>query len=214
MEAHGAREPYLEPEPVTWQPRVMWAGARLLAGAVTFFFISFVFAFFYLKSLDLNKNWKIGHVKPSIGLGVAIIVCLVLSAVLLRVAARRPIADFAASGLPLAAAALVLALVSVALQCVEYTVQKFGPASGGYASVYTGWTAFYSVFTLGCIYWITTQVTSLWRRRREGAQWAAHAHLPTGELELTAAGLESCSFFWGYFVLFGFVEFVLLYLIR
>jgi heme/copper-type cytochrome/quinol oxidase subunit 3 len=192
----------------------MWAGARLLAGAVTFFFISFVFAFFYLKSLDLNKNWKIGHVKPSIGLGVAIIVCLVLSAVLLRVAARRPIADFAASGLPLAAAALVLALVSVALQCVEYTVQKFGPASGGYASVYTGWTAFYSVFTLGCIYWITTQVTSLWRRRRERAQWAAHAHLPTGELELTAAGLESCSFFWGYFVLFGFVEFVLLYLIR
>src|SRR5947209_19026353 len=108
MEAHGAREPYLEPEPVTWQPRVMWASGRLLAGSITFFFISFVFAFFYLKSLDLNKNWKIGHVKPSIGLGVAIIVCLVLSAVLLRVAARRPLDDFAAPGMLLAAAALVL----------------------------------------------------------------------------------------------------------
>jgi hypothetical protein len=214
MEAHGAREPYIEPEPVTWQPRVMWASGRLLAGAITFFEISFVFAFFYLKSLDLNKDWKIGHVKPSIGLGVAIIVCLLLSAALLRVAARRPIADFTAPGLPLAAAALLLALLSVALQCIQYTVIKFGPASGGYASVYIGWTAFYAVFTLGCIYWITTQVTSLWRRRREKAQWAAAAHLPTGELELTAAGLESCSFFWAYYVAFGFVAFVLLYLIR
>jgi hypothetical protein len=28
-----------------------------------------------------------------------------------------------------------------------------------------------------------------------------------------AAGLESCSFFWGYYVLFGFAAFVILYLV-
>ena len=92
MEAHSTRGPYLEPEPVTWQPRVMWASGRLLAGAITFFFISFVFAYFYLRSLDLNHNWKIGHhVNPSIGLGIGITAALVLSAALLWVGARRPL---------------------------------------------------------------------------------------------------------------------------
>jgi heme/copper-type cytochrome/quinol oxidase subunit 3 len=214
MEAQGARRPYLEPEPVTWQPRVLWAAGRLLAGTITFFFISFVFAYFYLKSLDLNRNWRIGsHVHPSIGLGIAITASLILSAALLRVAARRPLVDFAAPGLPLALASLLLALLSVALQCIQYTVIKFGPASGGYASVYIGWTAFYAVFTLGCIYWITTQVTTLWRRRREGPTWMEREHVPGVEVELMAAGLESCSFFWAYYVAFGFVAFVILYLV-
>src|SRR5947207_15490375 len=121
MEAHGTSRPYLEPEPVTWQPRVMWASARLLAGSITFFFISFVFAYFYLRSLDLNHNWKIGHVKPSIALGIAIIVALIVSAGLLRVAARRPFETVA-----LTAGALLLGLLAVVLQVVEWTSLGFG----------------------------------------------------------------------------------------
>ncbi len=74
MEARGHSEPYIEPEPATWQPSNLWTAGRMLAGSITFFFISFVFAYFYLRSLDLNKNWKIGHVSPPMGLGVAIIV--------------------------------------------------------------------------------------------------------------------------------------------
>jgi hypothetical protein len=217
MEAHGARQPSLEPEPTTWQPRVLWASGRLLAGAITFFFISFLFAYFYLRSLDLNRNWRIGpHVHPSIGLGVGIIVSLLASAALLRLAARRPLAEMAArpASMLLAAGSLAFALLAIALQCISYTVQKFGPASGGYASVYVGWTVFYAVFALGCVYWITTQVTTLWRRRREGAAWAAEERVVyAGELELMGAGLESCSFFWSYYVFIGFVTFVILYLV-
>src|SRR5437660_7294542 len=135
MEARSTSRPYLEPEPVTWQPRVMWASARLLAGSITFFFISFVFAYFYLRSLDLNRNWRIGpHVHPSIGLGIGITASLVLSALLLRLVARRPLEFF-----PLAAGSLLLAMLAVALQCVEWTALGFGPASGGYASVFIGW---------------------------------------------------------------------------
>src|ERR1700676_5393782 len=122
MEARGARDPYLDPEPAIWQPRVMWASGRLLAGTVTFFFISFVFAYFDLRSLDLNKNWKIGHhVNPSIGLGIAIMVSLLVSAALLRIAARRPL-----EGLPLAVGSLLLALVAVGLQAFEWTTLGFG----------------------------------------------------------------------------------------
>ncbi len=201
MEARSAPEPYLEPEPATWQPRVMWSSGRLLAGAITFFFISFVFAYFYLRSLDLNKNWKIGHhVNPSIGLGIAITVALVVSAVLLRIAARRP-----PESLPLIVASLLLALLAVALQGVEYTTLGFGAASGGYASVYIGWTAFYAVFALACAIWIEIEAATVRRARREG--WGALG------AEVGGAGLETCSFFWGYYVLFGVLAFVILYLV-
>jgi heme/copper-type cytochrome/quinol oxidase subunit 3 len=200
MEAHRQQEPYLEPEPAVWQPRNLWTAARMLAGSATFFFISFVFAYFYLRSLDMNRDWKIGHVSPPIGLGIAILVVLVVSAVALRVAARNPL-----ESLPLAALSLVLALVAVGLQAYEWTTLGFGPSSGGYASVFVGWTITYSVFALFCAYWIETQVATIWRARREG--WGALG-AAVGE-----AGLESCSFFWAYYVFFGFAAFVILYLL-
>src|SRR5437763_15573818 len=90
MEASAPSGPYIEPEPREWQPRALFVGARLLCGAAAFFFMAFVFAYFYLRSLDVHKNWKIGAVHPSIGLGVTIVVVLVLSALLLRPAASHP----------------------------------------------------------------------------------------------------------------------------
>jgi hypothetical protein len=123
-----------------------------------------------------------------------------LSAVALWVAARRGL-----DSLPLAAVSLVLALVAVALQAYEWTTLGFGAASGGYASVFVGWTITYAVFALFCAYWIETQVATIWRARREG--WGALG-APLGE-----AGLEACAFFWAYYVFFGFAAFVILYLV-
>ena len=60
---------HIEPEPPEWQPRAIWVGGRLLCGAISFFFASFLFAFFYLKALDTNHSWKIGRVVPDGGIG-------------------------------------------------------------------------------------------------------------------------------------------------
>jgi heme/copper-type cytochrome/quinol oxidase subunit 3 len=200
MEAPAPSGPHIEPEPRGLQARANWASGRLLCGAAAFFFVSFVFAFFYLKSLDVNKSWKIGDVNPSIGLGIAITVLLVVSAVLVRLAAAR-----ALGGLGLAAGALLLVLVAVVLQVVEWTTLGFGPASGGYASVFIGWTAMYALFALMCTYWIETQVATIWRARREGPG--------PGGAQVFTAGLESCSFFWAFYVGLGAVAFVILYLV-
>jgi heme/copper-type cytochrome/quinol oxidase subunit 3 len=200
---------HLEAEPPDWQPRALWIGARLLTGAAAFFWLSFVFAYFYLKSLDVAKKWTIGHVTVPIGWGIVIIAVLVVSAVLLRLATVRP-----AQSHLLAMGAVGLALISVVLQCIEYTTLKFGPASGGYASVYTGWTGLYALFTLFCAYWIQVQAASVWRRRREGAAWDARLGIPTAAVDaVNAATLEACSFFWAFYVFVGFTAFVLLYLI-
>ncbi|MGI8715731.1 MAG: hypothetical protein ACR2NR_21630 [Solirubrobacteraceae bacterium] len=211
MEASGAASapthPDIELEPPEWQPRALWVGARQLCGAACFFFISFVFAYFYLRSLDLNKDWKIGHnINPSLGLGVAILVALVLSAALLRGAATRPELTVRAG-----ASALALLLTAVVLQVVQWTTLGFGPASGGYASVFVGWTVFYAVFALMCGYWIETQVATAWRRGTQGVE-PTPADVLTDVATVTA-GLEACSFFWTFYVGIGVVTFVILYLL-
>src|ERR1035437_8372048 len=198
--------PQIELEPPEWQPRAMWVGARQLCGAISFFFVAFVFAYFYLRSLDTNKDWKIGSVHPSIGLGVVIVVALLLSGGALRASATRP--ELAVRG---GAAALALAVLSVVLQVIEWTTLGFGPASGGYASVFIGWTAFYAVFTLFCAYWIETQVATVWRRQRHGVP-DTPAEVLT-DTALTRAGIEACSLFWTFYVVNGVILFVLLYLL-
>jgi heme/copper-type cytochrome/quinol oxidase subunit 3 len=197
---------HIELEPPEWQARAMWVSARQLCGAAAFFFVSFVFAYFYLRSLDTHNDWKIGKVSPSIGLGVIIVVILILSAVAMRLAASGPERTVSAG-----AAALVLALISVVLQVIEWTTLGFGAASGGYASVYIGWTAFYALFTLFCAYWIETQVATIWRRRRHGVG-ATAAQVMT-DTEVVEAGLRACSFFWTFYVAGGVVLFVVLYVV-
>ena len=209
MEASAPLHPRIEPEPPEWQPRALWAGARLICGAVAFFFVSFVFAYFYLRSLNLNHAWKLGrHVNPSIGLGVAIVVVLIISAALMWMASTRP-----ATALPLAAGALALALAAVVLQCIEYSVLGFGPANGSYASVFIGWTATYTVFLLIGIYSIETQVASIWRLRRGAVQRATAEGVPASDTILADAGIKACSFYWSFFVGIGVITFIILYLV-
>jgi heme/copper-type cytochrome/quinol oxidase subunit 3 len=203
--ASAPTHPQIELEPSEWQPRALRAGARGLCGAVAFFLISFVFAYFYLRAQDPDRDWKIGHVSPSVGFGLVILLVLVGSAVLLNMAARRPELTVSAGG-----AALGLALLSIVLQVIEWTTLGFGPESGGYASVFVGWTAFYTVITLACAYWIETQVATAWRRRRGVAATPAQVLSDTPVVE---AGLEACSFFWTFYVANGLVLFVLLYLL-
>jgi heme/copper-type cytochrome/quinol oxidase subunit 3 len=182
----------------------------MLCGAAAFFFVSFVFAYFYLRSLDPNHSWKIGNVSVPVGWGLAIVVVLVLSALALRAAATRPELTARAG-----AAAVVLALLSIALQAITWSTLGFGPASGGFASVYVGWTAFYAVFTLPCAYWIQTQAATAWRRGREGVHGSEPASAADVHTDpaVISAGVKACSFFWDFYVFNGVVLFVILYLL-
>jgi heme/copper-type cytochrome/quinol oxidase subunit 3 len=199
--------PHIEPEPPEWQPRALWASGRLLCGAIAFFFASFVFAFFYLKALDVNHHWKIGHIDPDGGIGVGIATLFVASAVIYRLSARRPTGDAMAGGL----VAIVLGLAAVVLQFVEYTVLDFGASQGGYAAVFFGWTATYAIVALMGLYWIEIQVATLIRVRRAGAM--REVQVPTSETALVLAGIEASSFYWAFFVAIGALAYILLYLV-
>jgi len=196
----------IELEPPEWQPRAMWVSARQLCGSAAFFFLAFLFAYFYLRSLDTNKSWKIGTVNPPVAFGLVIAVVLVLSAVAMRIAVTRSELTVTAG-----ATALGLVLLSVVLQVIDWTTLGFGPASGGFASVFVGWTAVYAVFSLLCAYWIETQVATAWRRKRQGVA-ATPAEVLSDE-ETVSAGLKACSYFWNFYVANGVLLFVVLYLL-
>jgi heme/copper-type cytochrome/quinol oxidase subunit 3 len=214
MEASAPVHGHIEPEPPEWQPRAIWLGGRLLCGAITFFFASFLFGYFYLRALDINHNWTIGAVQPSSGLGAAIVALYVIGAIIYRLATKTQI-DVLAAGI----VTVVMALLAVALQFFEYTTLDFGAASGGYASVFFGWTALYAIVALLGIYWIETQMANLWRVRRLGPA-ARHETpsreaelMPASETALLEASIESSSFYWGYFVAIGLLSWIVLYVI-
>ena len=144
----GAYE-VVEGEPPELLGRNLVSLGHLLASATAFFFLAFVFAYFYLRSLNSHGMWKPKGVDTSIAWGSVVVACYVASAVLVRLgladhrALRRP--AWRLKG----AAALVVALAGLVVQVIGWTQQGFGPVDGGFASVYFGWTAFMFLFVLG-----------------------------------------------------------------
>jgi heme/copper-type cytochrome/quinol oxidase subunit 3 len=158
-------------EPPELERRIQSLGSILLAAATAFFVIAFLFAFLYLRALNSNGLWGAGkphhHVHASLGLGIALLVCG-----LVGVAAARAAVMLPALWRPAAVAALLLGLAAVALQCWQWAHLGFGPGDGGYASVYLGWTGFFTIFVLGAMYWLETIVVTAVRTRVAAAEVA------------------------------------------
>ena len=158
-------------EPPELERRIVHLGSILLAAATAFFFIAFLFAFLYLRALNSHGLWGAGkphhHVHASLGLGIAILVCVLAGVAGVRTALLLP-----AFWLPAAGATLLLGLAAIALQCWQWANLGFGPGDGGYASVYLGWTGFFTIFVLGAMYWLETIVATAVRTRADAAEAA------------------------------------------
>jgi heme/copper-type cytochrome/quinol oxidase subunit 3 len=203
--------------------RNLVSASYLLAGATAFFFISFVFAYFYLRALNNGGMWKPKGVHASISWGTAVVACYVASALLVRLgladhrAMRRE--QWRIKGV----VALVVGVVGLVLQVISWPQQGFGPADGGYASVYFGWTAFLFLFVLGTLLWLEmTVATSIrYRKTPTGAPAPGEAsgdpHRKTHDirdpLSLVRAELVSLSFYWTFLAAIAVVSWIVLYLI-
>lgn len=146
----------LDREPEQHLPRNFAVGSRLLCGAVAIFFMSFVFAFFYLRALNTGHDFREPHVTPPIGWGVAILAGVLVSSLALDVG-RRALGDGSSgSWRALGLISWLAALAAVALQAAEYYNLHFGATDGGLASVFFGFTLWFAVFWLGSVYWVET----------------------------------------------------------
>jgi heme/copper-type cytochrome/quinol oxidase subunit 3 len=199
----------IPPEPADVGARALSVASRLLCGATTFFFLAFVFAYFYLRSINVDHMWHPAHVNPSQGLGAAFIACIVLSAGLTIVAGRQ-MKSRSRSWVTTAAGGVVLGLIAIALQCIEYTRQHFGPTNGAFASVFCAWTAFYLIAVLFTMYWLETQVATEFRARSSPAGGEGDIKDPD---RLIAPALDAAVFYWGFLAAIGILTYVTLYLL-
>src|SRR2546430_11670135 len=70
----------VEEEPPELLGRNLVSASHLLAGATAFFFVAFLFAYFYLRSVNNGGLWKPKGVDASIGWGTAVVAGYVASA--------------------------------------------------------------------------------------------------------------------------------------
>ena len=132
-----------------------WTGSRLAIGGLAFLFGSFVFAYFYLRSLNSEGRWQgSGFVHPSLWMGTTIMLLAVLSAgthylVLQRIKAGHK-QTWQIGGL----IALGFGLAAVAWQIYMLLNLPFKPGSSGYSSVYVGFYAAFLVIQLAALLWL------------------------------------------------------------
>ena len=213
----------VEQEPPEVLARNLVSASYLLAGATAFFFVSFLFAYFYLRALNSGGLWKPKGVDASVGWGTAVVLCYVLSALLVRLgltdhrALRR--GQWRLKGL----VALLVGVAGLVLQVIAWTHEGFGPADGGFASVYFGWTAFLFLFVLGTLLWLEMSVATSFRYRSVESEALAPgeasgdsdrtAHDIRDPLSLVRAELVGLSFYWTFLAGIAVVSWIVLYLI-
>jgi heme/copper-type cytochrome/quinol oxidase subunit 3 len=165
----------VEREPPEVMARNLRVASHLWSGATLFFFAAFLFAYFYLRSLDSSKTWRPKHVDPSFTLGTLMTVAIVAAAGLLQLGLADHRGDRRPAWRTKGALALLALVIAVVLQIVEWSTQGFGPTDGPYASVYLGWTGLLTIFTFGLAYWVETTLAISVRYRGR-----AHEPLPEG----------------------------------
>jgi len=198
MDAHTSAPDASLVEPPELLARTIWVGSRIWAASQAFFFLPFLFAFFYLRALNSNgfwRGWPGHHPHPSRAFGIAILICVVASASVLRAAARMA----GAAWRPVAAAALALGLAAIALQCAQFASLGFGPMGAGYASVFVGWTGLFAVVALGTMFWLENVLAQSLRAAADGPY--------------LRASVEAVSFSWAVLALVEIAAFILLYVV-
>jgi heme/copper-type cytochrome/quinol oxidase subunit 3 len=132
-----------------------WTGSRLAIGGLAFLFGSFLFAYFYLRSLDSAGRWQgSGFHPPSILMGTFIMMLVLTSAGVHYAALQRIKAGdkrlWQIGGL----VAIGLGLTAVVLQILELLFLPFWPGSSGFSSVFVGFYPVFTVVLLAGLVWL------------------------------------------------------------
>jgi heme/copper-type cytochrome/quinol oxidase subunit 3 len=132
-----------------------WTGSRLAIGGLAFLFGSFVFAYFYLRSINSEGRWEgSGFVHPSLWMGTTIMLLVVLSAGVHYFVLQRIKAGHKSSWQIGALVAMALGLAAVAMQVYQLVDLPFPPGSSGYSSVFVGFYPVFLVTQLAVLLWL------------------------------------------------------------
>jgi len=132
-----------------------WTGTRLAIGGLAFLFGAFVFAYFYLRSLNSANRWHgSGFHAPSLIWGTVIMILVLVSAGVHYIGLQQIKAGHKQLWQIAGLVALVMGLVAVALQISEMFYLPFWPGSSGFSSVFVGFYPVFLTLVLAVMIWL------------------------------------------------------------
>jgi heme/copper-type cytochrome/quinol oxidase subunit 3 len=192
----------------------LWTGTRLAVGGLCFLFGAFVFAFFYLRSLNSEGRWHgPGYHPPSILWGTVIMFLVLVSAGLQYAGLQQIKAGNKRLWQIAGLAALIMGLAAVGLQISELLYLPFWPGSSGYSSVFVGFYPVFLTVVLVVMVWLET----LLARSRFIADISFVEQPPTYEdayaVQRFQASLSSFTVVWNFLAAMALLFWVLFYVI-
>ena len=134
-----------------------WTAARLAVAGLCFLFGSFMFAYFYLRSLNSSGKWLgPGYHAPSMAYGTIVMIALLLSAGIHYAALQQIKAGNKRLWQIGALIALLLGVAAIVLQILELLFLPFWPGSSGFSSVFVGFYPVFVVVLLSAMIWLET----------------------------------------------------------
>jgi heme/copper-type cytochrome/quinol oxidase subunit 3 len=192
----------------------MWTGSRLAIGGLSFLFGAFVFAYFYLRSINSEGRWHgSGFHPPSMIWGTVIMLLVLVSAGVHYAGLQQIKAGHKQLWQIAGLVALALGLAAVALQISELLYLPFWPGSSGFSSVFVGFYPVALIIWLAAMVWLET----LLARSRFIPAISFIEQPPTYEqafaVQRFQASLSSFALIWNYLaamaVLFWFLFYVI-----
>ncbi len=194
-----------------------WTGSRLMIGAVASGLGAFVFAFFYLRSLNSHDLWYPSGqfaTKPSVAVGTTIMALIVVSAIVQSIGLTQIKAGRKSAWSAAALVALVLGLAAVGVQIWQLTALPFQPGGSGFASVFVGTSPVFAVLVLGTMVWLEIMVM----RARQIPQISFVEQPPTFDeatnVQRFQASLSAFTLFWNFMAVAAVVLYVLFYIVH
>lgn len=193
---------------------VSWTGARLALGGLSFGFGAFVFAYFYLRSLNSHGMWHpAGFKGPQPWAGAVVMGLIVLSAAVQFVVLQRIKAGHKGAWLGGAAVALVLGLGAIGVQVWELLNLPFFPGSAGFASVFVGATPVFLVVVFGAMVWLEILLSRAARLPAISFVEQPPTYAEAFAVQRFQASLSAFTVVWNYLAAVAILFWVLFYLV-
>jgi heme/copper-type cytochrome/quinol oxidase subunit 3 len=190
-----------------------WTGSRLALGALSFGFGAFVFAYFYLRSLNSHGMWHpAGFKGPQPWAGAVVMGLIVASALVQVLALQRIKAGHKGAWLAGAGVAIVLGLGAIGLQVWQLLNLPFFPGSAGYASVFAGATPVFVLVVFCAMIWLEILIAKARRIPAISFVEQPPTYAEAFRVQRFQASLSAFTLVWNYLAVMAVLFWVLFYL--
>ena len=192
-----------------------WTGVRLLIGVVTSGLGAFVFAFFYLRSVNNYGLWyPAGFRGPEGWEGALIMALIVVSAAAQSFGVQQLKAGKKSAWLGSAMIALALGVAAMGVQIGQLVTLSFQPGANAFASVFVDTSAVFVVLLFATMIWLEILVMTARRFPEISFVEQPPTFVEAAEVQRFQAALSAFTLFWNFVAAAAVVLWVLFYLVH